>query len=36
MENMINKENLFFDFVIGKFCILRLVSDKVIVVDMNK
>lgn len=36
MENMSNKENLFFDLFIGKFCILKLVNDKVIVVDMNR
>ena len=36
MENMSNKENLYFDPTTGKLCTSRSASDKAIAVDMNK
>lgn len=36
MENMTNKENLFFDPANGKLCTTRPANDKAIAVDMNK
>ena len=36
MENMTNKENLFFDPATGKLCTSRPANDKAIAVDMNK
>ena len=36
MENMGNKENLFFDPTTGKLCTSRPANDKAIAVDMNK
>ena len=36
MENMPNKENLFFDPSTGKLCTSRPANDKAIAVDMNK
>lgn len=36
MENMTNKENLFFDPATGTLCTSRPASDKAIAVDMNK
>lgn len=36
MENMSNKENLFFDPATGKLCTSRPANDKAIAVDMNK
>ena len=36
MENMTNKENLFFDPTTGKLCTSRPANDKAIAVDMNK
>lgn len=36
MENMGNKENLFFDPATGRLCTSRPANDKAIAVDMNK
>ena len=36
MENMTNKENLFFDPATGKLCTSRPANDKAIAVDMNR
>ena len=36
MENMTDKENLFFDPTTGKLCTSRPANDKAIAVDMNK
>ena len=36
MENMSNKENLFFDPSTGKLCTSKPANDKAIAVDMNR
>ena len=36
MENMSNKENLFFDPATGKLCTSKPANDKAIAVDMNR
>lgn len=36
MENMPNKENLFFDPSTGKLCTSKPANDKAIAVDMNR